>query len=164
MPNVVQSWIHEGIDWVGLSTRCRQWAPLGSGALFGGGWWCFIDAVVYSKAILGEKVPIVYWVPGVVATISLVLMNLVSRDRLNHAQEMSDHDDYDTKARCWLFMSYLVAFGSVGGAGAVFVKAVTNHNHVGLGVGVLLQAGFVLLSALVLWAFRTPSDEDYFMY
>lgn len=164
MPNVVQSWIHEGIDWAGLSTRSRQWAPLGAGALFGGGWWCFIDAVVYSKVILAEKVPIVYWVPGVVATISLVLMNLVSRDHLDHAQGMSDHDDYDTKARCWLFMSYLVAFGSVGGAGAVFVKAVTNHNHVGLGVGVLLQAGLVLLSALVFWAFRTPSDEDYFMY
>lgn len=27
-----------------------------AGALFGAGWWCFVDAIVYSKAILGEKV------------------------------------------------------------------------------------------------------------
>lgn len=31
-------------------------------------------------------------------------------------------------------MSYLVAFGAVGGAGAVFTKAVTNHIHVSMGV------------------------------
>lgn len=137
---------------------------MAAGALFGAGWWCFVDAIVLSKAILGEKVPFVYWVPGFVATIALVLMNLVPRESLN-SDGLSDDEDYNTKSRCWLFLSYLVAFGSVGGAGAVFVKAVTKQDHVGLGVGVLLQAGFVLLSALLLWAFRTPSDSsDYFMY
>jgi len=31
--------------------------------------------------------------------------------------------------------------------------------------GALLQAGFILAAALLLWAFRTPSDStDYMMY
>lgn len=164
MSNWVQSWVKGDLDWRELSTKLRRWAPVAAGALFGAGWWCFIDAIVFSKAILNEKVPFVFWVPGVIATIAMVMINLVSREQLNSDDSSSDEDS-DTKQRCWLFVSYLVAFGSVGGAGAVFVKAVTNHDHVGLGVGVLLQAGFVLCSALLFWAFRSPSDTtDYFSY
>lgn len=110
--------------------------------------------------------------------------------------------DMQTKARIWLFCSYLVSFGAVAGAGAVFISSVQHHKHVPMGVvsraashkpnacsylsstrqnllwdiyvtltnsnifcdqGALLQAGFILAAALLLWAFRTPSDSTYYM-
>jgi hypothetical protein len=39
-----------------------------------------------------------------------------------------------TKARCWLFLSYMISFAAVAGAGAVFVSSVQHHAHVQLGV------------------------------
>lgn len=49
---------------------------------FGAGWWCLIDALVYSKLVLNEGYPFTYNLPGIVATIALIMMNLVSRDDL----------------------------------------------------------------------------------
>jgi hypothetical protein len=104
-----------------------------------------------------------------------------------------------TKARCWLFLSYMISFAAVAGAGAVFVSAIQHHSHVQLGVvrdwpvlhilsllvqmnafvclaghvlrvyvpclqGCLLQSGFILASALVLWAFRSGDSTDYMIY
>jgi hypothetical protein len=39
-----------------------------------------------------------------------------------------------TKARCWLFLSYMISFAAVTGAGAVFVSSIQHHAHVQLGV------------------------------
>lgn len=39
-----------------------------------------------------------------------------------------------TKARCWLFLSYIISFAAVTGAGAVFVSSIQHHAHVQLGV------------------------------
>jgi len=118
-----------------------------------------------------------------VATVALVLMNLVPRESLNSADFYGDEDsdvslplslpmqaskqahvskwfcleswsdicicqskaatrhasdavcvDMQTKARIWLFCSYLVSFGAVAGAGAVFISSVQHHKHVPMGV------------------------------
>ena len=49
---------------------------------FGAGWWCLIDALVYSKVVLNETYPFTYNLPGIIATVALIMMNLVSRDDL----------------------------------------------------------------------------------
>jgi hypothetical protein len=36
------------------------------------GWWCFVDALVVTKAVQHEGFPFTYWLPGIVATIALV--------------------------------------------------------------------------------------------
>ena len=36
------------------------------------GWWCFIDALVVTKAVQHEGFPFTYWLPGIVATVALV--------------------------------------------------------------------------------------------
>ena len=41
-----------------------------------------IDALVYSKVVLNESYPFSYNLPGIVATVALIMMNLVSRDDL----------------------------------------------------------------------------------
>lgn len=54
------------------------------------GWWCWLDAVIYQKAVVGEGFPFKYSLPGIVATLALILMNLLSRDQLNEASESGE--------------------------------------------------------------------------
>jgi hypothetical protein len=49
---------------------------------FGAAWSFWVDALVYSSTVLHESYPFTYNIPGIVATIALIMMNLVSRDDL----------------------------------------------------------------------------------
>lgn len=42
------------VDWDYWLGKLKEWGPLVAGALFGLGWWCWVDAVVYQKAVAGE--------------------------------------------------------------------------------------------------------------
>ena len=53
-----------------------------------------MDAIAYSKSVLGEGFPWVFLLPGFAATLALVFMNLISREEL---AEMTD-DAYDEGA------------------------------------------------------------------
>jgi hypothetical protein len=57
-----------------------------------------VDAIAYSKSVLGQGFPWVFVLPGIAATLALIFMNLISREEL---AEMSD-DAYDEGAavRC----------------------------------------------------------------
>ena len=50
-----------------------------------------MDAIAYSKSVLGEGFPWVFVLPGIAATLALLFMNLISREEL---AEMTD-DAYD---------------------------------------------------------------------
>lgn len=147
-------------DWGYWSERCREYCPVIAGALFGAGWWCWLDALVYSSAVMGDKIPITYHIPGWVATVGLVFMNLVSRDELRQAGDAYE-DGAEFRAKCWLFISYLIASGAIAGGVSVMVLSVQHQEHVTGGLGSLLQTGLVVLSSLVLWAFRTEEPEGY---
>lgn len=54
---------------------------------------CRLDALVYSSAVLHESFPFTYHLPGWVATLALVLMNLMSRDDLAEATNSYGGDD-----------------------------------------------------------------------
>ncbi len=49
-----------------------------------------MDAVIYQKAVVGEGIPFKYAIPGIVATLALILMNLLSRDQLREAAESGE--------------------------------------------------------------------------
>lgn len=49
-----------------------------------------MDAVVYQKAVVMEGFPFKYSIPGIVATVALILMNLLSRDQLREASESGE--------------------------------------------------------------------------
>ena len=67
---------------------------------FGAGWWCLIDALVYSRVVLNENYPFTYNLPGIVATVALVMMNLVSRDDLaNMADTYSSEEGSEVRIR-----------------------------------------------------------------
>ncbi|CAL5219380.1 g1202 [Coccomyxa viridis] len=154
--NLAHAFVYGEVDWDQLEARLRGVCPFLSGAIFGAGWWCLIDALVYSKVVLNESYPFSYNLPGIVATVALIMMNLVSRDDLaNMADAYSSDEGSEGRAKLWLFLSYCIAFGAVAGSVAVLVTCVQHHEHVQVGVGALLQCGLILLSGLLLWAFRS---------
>lgn len=60
---------------------------------FGTAWAFWVDALVYSKTILHESYPFTYNIPGIVATLALVMMNLVSRDDLASMGDSYNSDE-----------------------------------------------------------------------
>jgi hypothetical protein len=67
------------MDAAWLQRRCGaealgQQGPALAGALFGAGWWCFLDSIAYSRAVVGANVSGTAWVPGCVATLAFLLM------------------------------------------------------------------------------------------
>lgn len=161
MFNLAHWFIHGEVDWENLQSKLRSISPFLSGALFGTAWAFWIDALVYSKTVLHESYPFTYNLPGIVATLALIMMNLVSRDDLSAMGDMYNSDEgSEGRAKLWLFISYCVAFGAVAGSIAVLVTCVQNGNNVEIGVGGLVQSGLILVAALFLWGFRT-GDEGY---
>eukprot|EP00884_Botryococcus_braunii_P009739 jgi/Botrbrau1/18767/Bobra.0386s0087.2 len=154
--------LHGRINCDDFSDKARQNAPVLAGALFGAGWWCWLDAFVVSSQ-QHQSFPLTYHIPGWVATLSLICMNLVSRDDLNNMGGYlgSGDEGAETRAKIWLLISYFMAFGSVAGSVAVLVQCVQAKNNVDVGVGALLQCGFILTAALLFWAFRTEEDSGY---
>ena len=60
---------------IGKPLQAKAYGPGISGALFGGGWWFWVDACAAS----GTQVPFVQYLPGIVATIALVMINAIRR-------------------------------------------------------------------------------------
>lgn len=53
-----------------------------------------IDAIIYSTAVKGTAYPpVIYHLPGIVATLALILINLVSRDDLNNYTDYYNSGD-----------------------------------------------------------------------
>ena len=72
-------------------------------------------------------------------------------------------DGASARARAWLFVSYVLAFGSVAGAASVLAHASSVDPpapaRVRQGVGSVLQTAFTLASALPLWVLRSADDD-----
>jgi hypothetical protein len=62
-----------------ISEALQPYGMFIAGALFGGGWWAWVDAAVYSAAMLGTPVNPLYYIPGVVATLAVILMACTRR-------------------------------------------------------------------------------------
>ena len=146
------------IEWEGLSSTPKEYSPGIAGALFSAGWWCWLDVFVHSAAVDHNHVPITYHIPGWVATFALVIMNITSRTELAESDDYNADDNFTGRAKLLLFISYLTAFGAVAGSVAVLISCVQQQSLVEVGVGSVVQCGLVLLSGLLLWAFRTESS------
>lgn len=80
---------------------------------FGTAWAFWIDALIYTKTILHESYPFTYDLQGIVATVALIMMNLVSRDDLSMMADTYYNDEgsevqYATNIGCQPFPSALV--------------------------------------------------------
>ena len=137
--------------------QAKSYGPILSGALFGAGWWFWVDAVVCNA----HKVPFDQYIPGIVATLALIMINCIRREEL-----LAEYDAFDDggfcRSRFWLFLSYVVSFASVVGAVWVLLQHYAlNPEQAGdvwPGVAGVFQVACILGSGLMFFVSRTPSD------
>lgn len=58
------------------------------------GWWCWADIVIRQNlGLLGaSSIPFVYWIPGIVATLAWIIINMVRREDLGSARDSFTED------------------------------------------------------------------------
>lgn len=143
-PQVIQWW----------EEKAKTYGPVLSGALFGAGWWFWVDAVCSSDM----KIPFVQYLPGIIATIALIMINAV---RMEELQELDSFDDAAyCRSRIWLFFCYMVSFGAIVGSVVILLQHYVGTTIVWPGVAGIFQVTLVLGSALLLWVSRTPTDSS----
>jgi len=147
-PYIVQFW----------EEKAKSYGPIFSGALFGAGWWFWVDAVVCNT----QKVPFDQYIPGIVATLALLMINCIRRD------DLQDYDPFDDggfcRSRFWLFLSYLVSFAAVIGSVWVLMQHYAlnpEHPQVWPGVAGVFQVACILASGLLFFVSRTPAEGDF---
>lgn len=110
-----------------------------------------------------------WWLPGLGATLSLVMINAVRWDDLEtarlcgeglqlslpHPRPQADEEDA-TRYRLWLLLSYLASFGSVGGGIAGLAAHFSKHGHdEGVGAALVAQTVLITAAALLFWCTRS---------
>mmetsp|Transcript_28844 Transcript_28844/g.52979 ORF Transcript_28844/g.52979 Transcript_28844/m.52979 type:complete len:166 (+) Transcript_28844:36-533(+) len=139
--------------------KSKVYGPIISGALFGAGWWFWIDAVACSTV----SVPFDRYIPGLIATLALIMINCIRRD------DLADYDPFDEASYCrsrtWLFISYIVSFSSI--IAAIWVMILHYVSNPALssgdkwtGAAGVFQVTFILGSGLTFFASRTPSSDS----
>ncbi|KAM9213930.1 transmembrane protein 50A isoform 2-T3 [Leptosomus discolor] len=97
----------ECVDW---GEKRNTIASVAAGVLFFTGWWIIIDAAVkYPKV---EDFNHSYHACGVIATIAFLMINAVSNGQVR-GDSYSEGCLGQTGARIWLFIGFMMAFGSL---------------------------------------------------
>jgi hypothetical protein len=63
-----------------LIETIRPYGMLLAGGLFGAGWWAWCDVLLRSSLVLHTKVSPLYCIPGIVATVAVILMAVISKE------------------------------------------------------------------------------------
>ncbi|XP_032132867.1 transmembrane protein 50B isoform X2 [Sapajus apella] len=148
----------ECIDW---SERRNAVASVVAGILFFTGWWIMIDAaVVYPKP---EQLNHAFHTCGVFSTLAFFMINAVSNAQVRG-------DSYEsgclgrTGARVWLFIGFMLMFGSlIASMWILFGAYVTQNTDVYPGLAVFFQNALIFfrepLFAVELQRHRDHSEE-----
>uniref|UniRef100_A0A8C0PXG6 Transmembrane protein 50A n=1 Tax=Canis lupus familiaris TaxID=9615 RepID=A0A8C0PXG6_CANLF len=97
----------ECIDW---GEKRNTIASVAAGVLFFTGWWIIIDAAVIYPTM--EEFNHSYHACGVIATIAFLMINAVSNGQVR-GDSYSEGCLGQTGARIWLFIGFMLAFGSL---------------------------------------------------
>ncbi|KAJ3237680.1 Transmembrane protein 50A [Chytriomyces hyalinus] len=87
--------------------------------VFAMGWWLFIDGVVYASTRNKDELPAVRfedWLPGILSTLSLIIVNLIDKDSLNADDFSYSGSNVACKARACAFIGITMAMGALGGS------------------------------------------------
>ncbi|KAK8940910.1 hypothetical protein KSP39_PZI010000 [Platanthera zijinensis] len=137
-----------------------------AGAVFGAGWWFWVDAVVCSAV----KVSFLHYLPGIFASLAALMFNSVRKEDISYDYSPYGESEWrmelclvfascffepiaDNRLKLWLFVAYVVSFASLAaGVGLLVQDALTDKGpSVWTGVAGVLQCVCVLISGLIYW-------------
>ncbi|VAI18262.1 unnamed protein product [Triticum turgidum subsp. durum] len=129
-----------------MENLAMLWGIIGpgvAGALFGAGWWFWVDAVVCSAV----QVSFIHYLPGIFASLAALMFNCVDKDAIGNDYYSSYGDDSEWRVKLWLFVAYVVSFVCLAGSVGLLVQdALTDKGpSVWTGVAGVLQCVFVLI-------------------
>ncbi|CAJ0929955.1 unnamed protein product [Ranitomeya imitator] len=134
----------ECIDW---GEKRNTIASVVAGVLFFSGWWIMIDAaVVYPKQ---EDLNHAFHTCGVFSTVAFFMINAVSNAQVR-GDGYSDGCLGRTGARIWLFIGFMMMFGSlIASMWILFGAFVTQNVNVYPGLAVFFQNALIFFSTLI---------------
>ncbi|KAL1262553.1 hypothetical protein QQF64_005292 [Cirrhinus molitorella] len=143
------------VDW---GEKRNTIASIAAGVLFFTGWWIIIDAaIMYPKE---EQFHHAYHTCGVIATIAFLMINAVSNGQVR-GDSYSEGCLGQTGARVWLFIGFMLAFGSLIASMWILFGGfvVTDHKDLSVypGIAVFFQNAFIFFGGLV---FKFGRTED----
>ena len=103
---------------------CPTLGSVAGGALLGIGWLLWIDSATAQQTQFGESVPGGYWVPGILQTLSLFMVNAVNWSML--IDDPFD-DAVSSRVKAWVFAAFMLAFSGLFGALWILIAAL-NHS------------------------------------
>ncbi|GJZ07755.1 transmembrane protein 50 [Tanacetum coccineum] len=154
------------------------WAIFGpgvAGAVFGSGWWFWVDAVVCSSV----KVSFLHYLPGIFASLAALMFNCVRREDIDYSPyeegewstmmcaqgtilaiqqcnilfESSGQHGNEPELKLWLFLAYVVSFVSLAASVGLLIQdaLLPEGPSAWTGTAGVLQCVLVLISGLVYW-------------
>ncbi|CAH1227214.1 transmembrane protein 50B-like isoform X2 [Branchiostoma lanceolatum] len=147
-------------DCIEIGDKRNAIASISAGMLFFAGWWVIIDAAIqYPEQ---DKLHHAYHTCGVISTLAMFMINAVSNAQVR-GDTYSTGCMGQTGARVWMFIGFLLAFGSLIGASWILIggyvvnpSALHKQNQYA-GVAVFLQNALIFFSAIV---FKFGRTED----
>ncbi|KAI8898608.1 hypothetical protein BC833DRAFT_648595 [Globomyces pollinis-pini] len=139
-----------------------------SGFLFGIAWWIFIDGAVFNAVKSSNPdskmntLAVEDWIPGILSTLALFVVNLIDRESLSADDSAYESGNVAMKARACAFSGIAIAFGSIGGALAIFSLKYVIPGYEGdalyLGQAIAAQSILIFASSMVLWFGKNSTD------
>ncbi|KAI9005635.1 hypothetical protein DFJ74DRAFT_691586 [Hyaloraphidium curvatum] len=138
-----------------------------AGALFTLGWWAFIDSVIYSGSHdppLPVAIKFEDWVPGLLSTVSLIMVNLIDKTALNATEFTHDGSYVAFKARLWAFLGVTMALGALGGSLAIMslkyiIPGYTGEDAYG-GFMIVAQNVLIFAGSMLFWFGRNSGEPE----
>ena len=135
-----------------------------AGFLFGIAWLVWIDGVAFA-AHEGYGVNGVHWLPGILQTLALFMVNVINWSALTEDAFMDE--GRGAKVKCWIFTSFVFAFSGV--IGAIWILVAESNAPLAEGEAWnpaggpathgLAQNIMLFAASLLFRAVRTQSEE-----
>jgi len=132
-----------------------------SGGLFAVGWLFAADGAVVGNTWEGFKSPPWFmYLPGIISTFVLLMMNIVSVNDL-HPYSLLFDNTLSQKVRLWLFLSFAIGFGAV--ISIVWMMVVQYNGMQGMfiwpGLCLVLQNVLIFVSGILFLLARQVNEE-----
>jgi hypothetical protein len=139
-----------------------SFCSLTAGLMFGLGWLLWIDACAYAGAVYDGATPDgTYWIPGILQTVGLVMLNVISWEAVAESDSMLE-DRSAALAKIWVFIAFCFSFGGI--LGSIWILVRENHDpsweegSVAAAVKLLFQNLLIFCSSLLFRLSRAKSD------
>ena len=100
-----------------------------------------------------------FWIPGILQTIGLLMVNVINWGMLTEESFMGDDGGVASKVKAWVFVSFVFSFSGLIGAVWILVQEVQRGGEVEPATRGLLQNLFIFGSSLLFRIVRTSGEE-----